>query len=81
MRLFPFFESGLNVNYADYMKYFLLYWPYLVVGLLLCTPFWYRLIVQNRRKLPVMIIMTAVFWISVYRIVIAASNPFMYFSF
>jgi alginate O-acetyltransferase complex protein AlgI len=80
-RLFPFFGSGINVNRGDYIKQMINYWPYLGAGLMLCTPHWYRLIVKNRRRMPVMIIMAAVFWISVYRIVIAASNPFMYFSF
>lgn len=80
-RLFPFFGSGLNVNQGDYLKQLINYWPYLGVGLLLCTPHWYRLIVKNRRSMPVMLLMAAVFWISVYRIVISASNPFMYFSF
>ena len=80
-RLFPFFGSGINVNRGDYIKQMINYWPYLGAGLMLCTPHWYRLIVKNRRRMPVMIIMAAVFWISVYRIVISASNPFMYFSF
>ena len=80
-RLFPFFGSGINVNTGDFMKQAMVYWPFLLVSLLLCTPHWYRLIVKNRRKMPVILILTAVFWISVYRIVISASNPFMYFSF
>ena len=81
MRLFPFFGSGINVNTGDFMKQLMIYWPYFVFGLLLCTPHWYRLIVKNRRRMPVILFMTAVFWLSVYRIVIAESNPFMYFSF
>ena len=80
-RLFPFFGSGLNVNQGDYLKQLRNYWPYLGVGLMLCTPHWYRLIVKNRRRISVMLLMAAVFWFSVYRIVISASNPFMYFSF
>ena len=80
-RLFPFFGSGINVNPGDFMKQLMIYWPLLLAGLILCTPHWYRVIVQNRRRMPVMIAMALVFWICVYRIVIAASNPFMYFSF
>ena len=74
-------DKPLVLSRADYIKQMINYWPYLGAGLMLCTPHWYRLIVKNRRRMPVMIIMAAVFWISVYRIVIAASNPFMYFSF
>lgn len=81
MRLFPFFGNGINVNTGDFMKQLRIYWPLLLVSLLLCTPHWYRAIVKNRRRMPVILILTAVFWLSVYRIVIAASNPFMYFSF
>ena len=80
-RLFPIYWSGINVNTGDFMKQFVLYWPYLLFSLLLCTPHWYRLIVKNRRRMPVIVLMVVVFWISVYRIVIAQSNPFMYFSF
>ena len=81
MRLFPFFGSGVNVNSGDFMKQLTTYWPLLLISLLLCTPHWYRAIVKNRRRLPVLIALTIVFWICVYRIVISASNPFMYFSF
>ena len=81
MRLFPFFGSGINVNNSDFIKQLMIYWPYLLFGLLLCTPHWYRLIVKNRNRMAVIVFMTAVFWLSVYRIVIAESNPFMYFSF
>ena len=81
MRLFPFFGSGINVNNSDFIKQLMIYWPYLLSGLLLCTPHWYRLIVKNRNRMAVIVFMTAVFWLSVYRIVIAESNPFMYFSF
>ena len=80
-RLFPFFGSGINVNTGDFMKQIMIYWPLLLVSLLLCTPHWYRLIVKNRTRLPVILTLTAVFWICVYRIVISESNPFMYFSF
>ena len=81
MRLFPFFGSGVNVNSGDFMKQLTTYWPLLLISLLLCTPHWYRAIVRNRRRLPVLIALVIVFWICVYRIVISASNPFMYFSF
>ena len=81
MRLFPFFGSGINVNTGDFMKQLMIYWPYLLFGILLCTPHWYRLIVRNRNRIGVILLMAAVFWLSVYRIVIAESNPFMYFSF
>ena len=80
-RLFPFFGVGVNINSEDFIKQLLVYWPYLLSSLLLCRPPRYRLIVKNRRKLPVILVLTAVFWISVYKIVIAESNPFMYFSF
>jgi alginate O-acetyltransferase complex protein AlgI len=81
MRLFPFFGNGVNVNSGDFMKQLTTYWPLLLISLLLCTPHWYRAIVRNRRRLPVLIALAVVFWICVYRIVISASNPFMYFSF
>lgn len=68
-------------NSGDFMKQLTTYWPLLLISLLLCTPHWYRAIVKNRRRLPVLLALVLVFWICVYRIVISASNPFMYFSF
>ena len=81
MRLFPFFKEGINVNPGDLMKYLSIYAPFLAVSLVLCAPHTYRLLVKNRRSVPVIALMVVVFWFSVYQIVISASNPFMYFSF
>ena len=55
--LFPFFGSGVNAStQAIFMKQILIYWPFLLVSILLCTPHWYRLIVRNRKKLPVILL-------------------------
>ena len=81
MRLFPFFREGVNVNPGDFMKYLQIYAPFLAASLILCTPHAYRALVKNRRSVPVIALMVVIFWLSVYRIVISASNPFMYFNF
>lgn len=80
-RLFPLFSRGFNVNSGDFGKYFAVYWPFLLAAAFLCAPHGYRAVVRYRKTWIAMILMGLVFWFSVYRIVISASNPFMYFSF
>lgn len=80
-RLFPFFREGINVNPGDFTKYLRIYAPFLAASMILCVPRSYRFLVEHRRAIPIVILMAVVFWLSVYQIVIAASNPFMYFSF
>ncbi|SDK59482.1 alginate O-acetyltransferase complex protein AlgI [Sarcina sp. DSM 11001] len=80
-RLFPFFGPGTAVNSSDYLKYLGIYWPFLAVGILLCIPVFYNLLVWKRRNPVVIALLFIVFWISVYFSSISAGNPFMYFSF
>ena len=51
------------------------------VGILLCIPVFYNLLVWKRRNPVVIALLFIVFWISVYFSSISAGNPFMYFSF
>ena len=80
-RLFPFFSLGVNVNSADYLKYLGMYWPFLAASTVLCFPIVYRLLVRFRRSPVVAAAAAFVFWVSIYHILGAQSNPFMYFSF
>lgn len=80
-RLFPFFGTGVAVNHTDFVRYLGTYWPLFAVSIALCFPAVYRFLVKNRRKWPVVILFAAIFWVSVYYIVVSSSNTFMYFSF
>ena len=80
-RLFPFFSQGVAVWKGDIFKYLGIYWPYLLVSVVLCVPAAYNLVVLNRRHPAVIALLTGVFWWSVYMLVNNAGNTFMYFTF
>ena len=80
-RLFPFFGTGVAVNQGDFAKYLGIYWPFFAAGILLCIPVFYNVLVWKRRNPLVLLLLLAVFWVSIYFSSISAGNPFMYFSF
>lgn len=80
-RLFPFFGGGAAVNSHDFAKYFGIYWPFLAVGILLCVPAFYNILIWKRRHPAVVAFLLVVFWVSIYFSSISAGNPFMYFGF
>lgn len=80
-RLFPFFGAGVAVNKGDFLKYLGIYWPFLLVSIVLCLPGAYNMVVWKRDKWQVILPLFVIFWISVYFSSISAGNPFMYFSF
>ena len=80
-RLFPLFANGVAVNAGDMAKYGGMFWPYFAAAILFCVPDFYGFVVTRRTKLPVVLAALALFWLSIYRIVTSAANPFMYFSF
>ena len=80
-RLFPFFGSGIAVNRGDFLKYLGIYWPFLLVSVVLCLPVTYNMVVWKRDKWQVILPLFVFFWVSVYFSSISAGNPFMYFSF
>ena len=74
-------NTGINVAAGDYLKYGGMYWPFLLAGicLLFVAPEkWMR---QRRGKWYVVLLLTVVFWVSVYLLAQGVNNPFMYFSF
>ena len=80
-RLFPFFEEYGNVNPHDFVKYVSTYWPMFAAGVLLLIPGVYGFIVRKRRNPIVVILLAALFWVSVYYSSISSQNVFMYYGF
>ena len=80
-RLFPFFGVGKTLDPADFIRYGKIYLPFFAAGAVLCVPAVYRFIVRNRKHPLMVLALTVIFWWSVYYMVTASSNAFMYFSF
>ncbi|MDO4285960.1 MAG: MBOAT family O-acyltransferase [Eubacteriales bacterium] len=80
-RLFPFFGTGVAVNQTDFLRYLGTYWPLFLAAAALCHPALYRGIVRTRKKAPTLLLLTALFWVSMYFAANSAGNVFMYFSF
>lgn len=72
---------GVNVSAGDYIKYGGMYWPFLLAGI--CLLFWApeKWMRHRKGKWYVVLILTVVFWASIYLLAQGTNNPFMYFSF
>ncbi|MBO5565555.1 MAG: MBOAT family protein [Lachnospiraceae bacterium] len=81
-RLFPFFGEGVALNPGDYLQYAKIYWPYFLAAFCLsAVPEIFIRTVRFRKSLPVLLGLTALFWVCVYFAVTQIGNNFMYFSF
>lgn len=74
-------NTGINVAAGDYLKYGKLYLPFLVAGLVLLFVSPEKWMRRRQNKWYVVLILTLVFWLSVYQLAQGINNPFMYFSF
>lgn len=74
-------STGINVYALDYLKYWRIYWPFITVGIIFALPWPERILRRSSGKLPTIIFMFVLFWLSVYIISINSNNPFMYFKF
>ena len=80
-RLFPFFGIGKTLVSTDFMEFVPTYAPYFIAAIILCIPKVYDFIVENRKKPYIVILLLALFWISIYYAISSQGNSFMYFSF
>ncbi len=80
-RLFPFFGQEAVVYGGDFVDYLKTYWPLFTASVLLCIPATFNMIVNFRKSRFAIVVLTVVFWISVYYVNSSAANTFMYFKF
>lgn len=81
-RLFPFFGSSPQyVNHTDWVTALSNYGIFFVLAILFSFSFPQKLYEKYKKTFVVSLIILAVFWVSVYRILTSASNPFLYFRF
>jgi alginate O-acetyltransferase complex protein AlgI len=81
MRLFPFWGHGISVNPLDFSRYGVGFFGFFITGLILLIPGVYRLMVNNRKKPVMSVILFTLFWLCVYSLCTSAGNPFMYLKF
>lgn len=72
---------GINGGYGDAWRALSAYGGLLAVCGVACTPAIEKLYRYGQDKLPVKILLAAVFWYCVWRLQLEGNNPFMYFSF
>lgn len=81
-KLFPFFGStGTVLFQGDYLKYGKTYGIYLVLGILFATGVQEKLLKKNKNRLWVILLLLALFWVSVYCMYLGMDDPFLYFRF
>ena len=80
-RLFPFARIPANVFEYDYVEILRNYTVFFLAGIVLLIPQVFETLKYNRKHPVVVILLLALFWVSVYSLVGSAGNPFMYFQF
>ena len=81
-RLFPFFGQGVwSVFRYDYLKYLNLYYPFLMVGILLSTKLPFCILKRIKKSIVIWLILAVIFIASVYCMYRGFDDPFLYFRF
>ncbi len=82
-RLFPIFGSSdvAFINTNDYKTALIQYGIFFLLAIVFCFEFPQRMYYKYKKTFVVNIVIIIIFWLSVYRIMTSASNPFLYFRF
>lgn len=81
-RLFPFIGgAGIAVNQQDILKYAGSYGIYFIAGIILCIPAVFGFYEKHKKNPVIILLITVIFWLSVYFLSSNAGNPFMYLNF
>ena len=81
-RLFPVWELGGGViNPSDYIRYGRTFGILFLACAVFSQPWSARLYQKTKSSILWVPVLAAVFWICIYYLVNASSNPFLYFSF
>lgn len=73
--------QGVRVSVNDWLKALQNYWYLFVIGLPACTPALQKLFRRVKDTWLGMLLLTALFWLCVWRLQVEGQNPFMYSSF
>lgn len=81
LRLFPFVDNGIAVNNKDVLLFVPQYLPYLLFGVILVLPIWQSFYKKHKDNVVVILLIFAMFWVSVFSLANSSGNPFMYLRF
>ena len=73
--------SSVIVGTGHLIRYLKEYWVLFILCILFSTPYPMRLYQSYKKKWFVALILAAIFWFSVYEIMVGSNNPFLYFRF
>ena len=79
-RMFGVVE-GIHVNMGDWKNALMNYGVLFAAGGVACTPVLEKLFQKFKDSLPVILLLTVLFWLCVWRLQIEGQNPFMYRNF
>lgn len=82
-KLFPFFSGAPSayVSQTDWITALSNYWVFFLLAILFSFSVPQKLYLKYKKTFVISVIVLVVFWVSVYRIMTSASNPFLYFRF
>ena len=82
-RLFPFFGQGpWSIFELDYVKYWNMYYPFLLVGILFSTKLPYKILKRLKHNNIIVVLLLLIILIaSVYCMYQGYDDPFLYFRF
>jgi alginate O-acetyltransferase complex protein AlgI len=73
--------AGINVNVSDWQKALANYGWLFLISFAACTPLVEKIYRKMKRHIVGMLLLGALFWICVWRIIVEGNNTFMYFGF
>ena len=73
--------GGIGHSAGDWLDALRWCWPYLAIGAVMSTPLPGRLWAKLSGKAVAWVLLFALFWVCIYFLATAASDPFLYFSF
>lgn len=79
-RMFGVVE-GIRISAGDWSRALHTYGHLFVMGAIACTPVVRKCFRRWKDKLPVVLLLVALFWLCIYKLQADGQNPFMYFDF
>ena len=73
--------GGVGHSAGDWLEALSWCWPYLAIGAVMSTPLPGKLWAKISRRAVAWVLLFALFWVCMYFLATAASDPFLYFSF
>ena len=81
LRMFPVIDISVAVNKNDYLFMLEDYWLYLVLAVIFTIPALTGFYKKHKNNVFTILVIFAMFWISIFSLANSAGNPFMYLRF